>query len=451
MGNEMKDYERIILKKSFQNSEILSQVLIIVPDDFFKDELHDLFFKSMKFLFDGHQPVNMTSMIDVLKDSGNEDHIATFKSIVVANYQDEDDWKYHLNVLVTFYNRAKALRIAAKLQENAITWTTKQIHSYLESVKDEIVFSKKEVRHIKSIINEVQEEVVSDTIPYLVTGNEKFDRIVTLSVNNILLLAGGKGSAKSRFTLFIIDRVLKMNENVSVMWLNFEMSSVTMVQLLVARRTGFTTKQISRKGHKLEEDDIKAINKAIEDISDYDMEFCSKPMTIGEIFNEFKKFCSHRKDKRNILVIDNLGLILSNANKNQIDVDEYIAKKIVQLREETGALIIPIHHLTKEQGVRTNIKNAYAPKIEDIRGSTRIPDYAKQVILIHKPSNFKDLVTQEELKGTYTNKAGVTINRAKVIKDLIILDVAKNRDDSQEYIRFTSNLGHCRFKEWEAK
>ena len=451
MGNEMKNYEKIILKKSFQDNEILSQIIIIAPEDFFKDELHDLFFKSMKFLFDNHMPVNMTSMVDVLKESGNEDHITTFKSIVVANYQDEDDWKYHLNVLVTFYNRAKTLKIAAKLQENAITWTTKQIFSYLESVKDEIVFPKKEIRHITSVINEMKNDVVSDTIPYLVTGNDKFDRIVTLSINNILLLAGGKGSAKSRFTLFLIDRVLKMNDDASVMWLNFEMASITMAQLLVTRRTGLSTKQISRKGYKLSEEEIQAINKAIEDISSYDMEFCSKPMTIGEICNEFKKFCSRRKGRRNILVIDNLGLILSSANKNQIDVDEYIAKKIVQLREETEALIIPIHHLTKEQGVRTNIKNAYAPKIEDIRGSTRIPDYANQVILIHKPSNFKDLVAQEELKGTYTNKAGVTINRAKVIKDLIILDVAKNRDDNQEYIRFTSNLGHCRFKEWEAK
>ena len=123
MGNEMKNYEKIILKKSFQDNEILSQIIIIAPEDFFKDELHDLFFKSMKFLFDNHMPVNMTSMVDVLKDSGNEDHITTFKSIVVANYQDEDDWKYHLNVLVTFYNRAKTLKIAAKLQENAITWT----------------------------------------------------------------------------------------------------------------------------------------------------------------------------------------------------------------------------------------------------------------------------------------------------------------------------------------
>lgn len=445
-----KIYEKVIIKKCFVDKEVLSQVISFAPEDFFKNELHDLYFKSMQFIYKERLPVNMTSMRDVLTDSGNESHINSFKEIVTTTYPDEEDWKYHLNACITFYNRAKMLSIAQKIQENTIIWNNKQMHSYLESVKDDIVFPKKDLQHISMLVNRVQEEVTSDKLSYMETKYPKFDSLVTLVPETVLLIAGGKGSGKSRFTLSFIDRVLTYNDDVSVMWLNFEMSNVSMVQLMISRRSGLTTKQISRKGYNLSDEDMAGINKAIEEIEGMDIEFCSKPMSINEISSEFKKFCAKREGRRNILVIDNLGL-LTNGGRNQVEVDEYVAKRVVQIREETKGLIIPIHHLTKEQGSRSNMKMAYAPKIEDIRGSTRIPDYANQVLLIHKPSNFKDLMTQEQMKGTYTNQAGITIDRARVLQNLIIIDVAKNRDDSQEYIRFTSNLGLCRFKEWEAK
>jgi len=445
-----KTYEKVLIKKCFVDKDVLSQVISFAPEDFFKDELHDLFFKSMQFIYKERLPVNTTSMRDVLTDSGNKDHIEFFTEIVSSTYPDEKDWKYHLNACITFYNRAKMLSISHKIQENTIIWTNKQMHSYLESIQDDIVFPKKDLEHISMLVGKVQEDAVSEKLSYLESRYLKLDRVVTLSPETVLLIAGGKGSGKSRFTLSLIDRVLTYNEDVSVMWLNFEMSNISMVQLMISRRCGLTTKQISRKGYSLSAEDMIGVNKAIGEIEGMDIEFCSKPMSINEIASEFKKFCAKRENRRNILVIDNLGL-LTNGGKSQVEVDEYVAKRIVQIREETKGLIIPIHHLTKEQGTRGNMKMAYSPKIEDIRGSTRIPDYANQVLLIHKPSNFKDLMTQEQMKGTYTNQAGITIDRARVLKNLIIIDVAKNRDDSQEYIRFTSNLGLCRFQEWEAK
>lgn len=440
-------YEKVLIKQVFLDKDVLSQMMSFVPEDFFKDELHDLFFKTMSYLYKQRLPVNKTSVSDVLRESGNEEHIQTFEGIVDVIHPDEKDWKYHLNACITFYNRSKMFTIAKKIQENTITWTTKQMYSYLETVKDELVFPKKDLQHISTLINKIQEEVQTDAPSFIKTGYEHFDKIVTLVPETVLLIAGGKGSGKSRFALSLIDRALTLNSDVSVMWLNFEMSNVNMVQLMIGRRAGLTSKQIARKGYVLNDGEIDSINKAIEDISELDIEFCSKPMSINEIAVEFKKFCSKREDRKNILVIDNLGL-LTNGGKNQVEVDEYVAKRVVQIREDTKSLIIPIHHLTKEQGGRANLKNAYAPKIEDIRGSTRIPDYANQVLLVHKPSNFKDLMTQESMKGTYTNRLGVTIDRAKVLENLLIIDVAKNRDDAQEYIRFKSNLGLCRFKEW---
>jgi len=441
-------YERVLLKAAFSDLDARNQILQLAPEDFFSDELHDLFFKTIKFIHEGGLPVNKTSVSDVLKESGNDVHIDEFNELVSANYDDEKDWKYHLNAHITFYNRAKMFGIAQRITQNTIQWDIKQMYAYLDASKDELIFPKHQIKNMQSVISEVQSSVESDNLNSLKTGNEDFDKTVSLFMETVLLIAGGKGSGKSRFTLFLIDRVLSLNSGVSVMWLNFEMSNSNMVQLFVARRTGLTTKEISQKTRLLSKDEKQKVESALEEISHMDVEFCSNPMSIKEVKTEFKKFCSRRPGRKHILVIDNLGL-LTNGGKNQNDVDEYVAKQIVQIREDTKALIIPIHHLSKEHGTRSNLKNGYAPKIEDVRGSSRIPDYSNQVLLVHKPSNFKDLMIQEEMKGTYTSaKSGNTIDRAKTLEKLILLDVAKNRDDTQKVIRYESNLGLCRFREW---
>ena len=100
-----------------------------------------------------------------------------------------------------------------------------------------------------------------------------------------------------------------------------------------------------------------------------------------------------------IIVIDNLGLIATDSFFKGIEKDDYIAGKIKELSDTTGASMFLLHHLTKETARKFNIDEGYRPRKEHIKGSTRILDYVQQALLINLPRKYKDLVEEEKTKS----------------------------------------------------
>ena len=95
-----------------------------------------------------------------------------------------------------------------------------------------------------------------------------------------------------------------------------------------------------------------------------------------------------------------------------------------------------LHHLTKESESKWNKDSGYEPKLTHIRGSSRISDFANQVILLHRPDNYDDLIEQARMQG-----------KLDKIDGLFIVDIAANRDGEMNKISFDHNIKHCWFNE----
>ena len=149
---------------------------------------------------------------------------------------------------------------------------------------------------------------------------------------------------------------------------------------------------------------------------------------------------------RSILVIDNIGL-LKDKTKSQTETDDYIAKKIVEIKRKTKGLIFLVHHMTKKMEEEARIKDAYRPRLEFLRGSTRIQDYCNMVLLIHRPGEYEDIVKEEENKGNILTN-GTTYRRADIIRKIFIVDIALNRNGNKTIFRFLHRLDRSQFKEW---
>jgi replicative DNA helicase len=67
----------------------------------------------------------------------------------------------------------------------------------------------------------------------------------------------------------------------------------------------------------------------------------------------------------------------------------------VELRDKTNGIIILIHHLTKEVDSKWNKETGYEPKLAHIRGSKRLVDCPNQIILLHRPDFYSDLVAED--------------------------------------------------------
>ena len=78
--------------------------------------------------------------------------------------------------------------------------------------------------------------------------------------------------------------------------------------------------------------------------------------------------------------------VLSNAEKKaQKLTDDFIAKQLQIIKEETKGSIFCVHHFNKDSDNKDGLKTGFRPTDRDVRGSGRITDVMTQVLLLNKP------------------------------------------------------------------
>lgn len=93
--------------------------------------------------------------------------------------------------------------------------------------------------------------------------------------------------------------------------------------------------------------------------------------------------------------------------KDQIQFEDDVARSLVNLRDKTNGTIFLLHHLTKETDSKWNKDTGYEPKLSYIRGSKRLVDCPNQIILLHRPDFFEDLVSEAKQAGRLADIKGL--------------------------------------------
>lgn len=436
---ENKLYERNILKQAFINPKARS---LKISKTFFTDPIHQLIWNSYKYL---GLNLSKQTMGDVFKQSKNLAHYAIFIEIISANYEDEEMWEYQYKYLYEEYVRKELINLSIYINTN------------IEKPANEIIkYSKEKLENLQgdnsiniqegmgSVMLEIMQRKDGDIPSSIKSGYEMFDQIINLDFNRIVLIAAAKKIGKSKFIINLTINMLKNNPDIGIKFYSYELNYQEFIFEIIAMESGLTINQIRSKGYILLPEDMIKIEKVTKEIEKFDIEIETEPGTIDSIHDEFIKFSSIRK--HSILVIDNIGL-LKDKTKSQTETDDYIAKKIVEIKRKTKGLIFLVHHMTKKMEEEARIKDAYRPRLEFLRGSTRIQDYCNMVLLIHRPGEYEDIVKEEENKGNILTN-GTTYRRADIIRKIFIVDIALNRNGNKTIFRFLHRLDRSQFKEW---
>ena len=112
--------------------------------------------------------------------------------------------------------------------------------------------------------------------------------------------------------------------------------------------------------------------------------------------------------------------------------------------------------MTKEMEGRANFEEAYRPKLTHMKGSTRFADICTSSILINYIGSHKDLIKKNSQLPDILckNSDGTTkyYKRELLMKNLLIIEVAKNRDgemanDDISIIRYLVDFKTMKFTE----
>lgn len=447
------DYEEQLISILIQFNNTISYIsYFLKPHHFYKETnkiIYELILKQHAKGF----PFGTIELNTVSHDMGINDKIGGVTNLVriaqlVLNSSSTNIQYYAITILEKYILRSYIGLYNKGIKDSYDNLDPLDIAEYIQKEMTKLlseteILKMKELRKslettIDSIINIHQVKEENNIKLFYTTGLQMIDDIALIRPNNCMILAGKSGSGKTRFTISLIRNLLLKHKDISIKWYSFEDNISKLIKCILSPIIGLTDKQLSGINYTLSEEEIKSLKEYQKAFMDFDIEIVETSRSMSQIAIEYKSFVNERKDRMNILIIDNLMLLNQNSYVGgRLEVDDAITKELANLRmycdtNDIKSYIIAIHHFNDEAIKKENIKSAFRPTENHIKGSSRFRDAVTQVALLNCINNFPELIEEFPLEKA-------------VLEDLYILDIVKNRDGDKALIRFFGNPEYSEF------
>lgn len=392
-------YQQNLIKQAYKDKATLIHILETIDNEaIFTDKTCAMLWKLFTSVYREGFGVNHSTISDIIKFSGDISIQQEFDKIISSEYENESEWKYHMYVLCENYRKSLLSSMSDTIVESIDNSSSDEIIGEITPVFIDLQTSEIKTVSIIDACYKSYEEIddinEGRRVSFLKTGCPEFDSLVSISRGKFILISAGAKIGKTRYVIDLISKLITNNDNIFVQWDTFEMTPNELVKGFISRQTQMSTYKLDGKGGKMKDYEMEQIKNASNYISKYPIEFIGDHLTITSICAKFIKFCGLHKNATNILIIDNLAYIKMDI-KDQGQFEDNIAKSLVELRDKTNGIIILIHHLTKEVDSKWNKETGYEPKLAHIRGSKRLVDCPNQIILLHRPDFYSDLVAED--------------------------------------------------------
>ena len=381
--------EACVLGALLFDKEVIPQVLATLRPHYFYSERHRKLFSLIHDLFDANQPVDVITLSEALKKSGE------YESIGGVSYLTD-----LVNSVETSANIEEYMRIVREkaLLRSLITNGTQIVHDAFsadvdlnevldraeraifdisqDSLDNKVVFFKDTIKKcIETIDHAYQRQGV---ITGLSTGFAKFDEMTTgLHGSELIIVAGRPAMGKSAFATCVCENVA-VNEGRPVAIFSLEMSAENITQRMLCSHARVDAHNV-RRGYLAQSDWPKLITAA--------GKLGEAPLFIDDTpsISVFELRAKARRLKRQhnieLLVVDYLQLMQSGSRveSRQQEISE-ISRKLKGLARELNIPIIAISQLSRAVESRQGNR----PQLSDLRESGSIEQDADVVVLLFR-------------------------------------------------------------------
>ncbi|MBN2617236.1 MAG: hypothetical protein JXR64_02865 [Spirochaetales bacterium] len=405
------DFEEALLGILLDFPKAIDKIIHFMRAEVFYKDKHQSIYKTIIYLHKKNIPIDILTVSNEMNKRGILDNCGGSFYLVKltgTQYLDRNKTLYYSLVLLQNYLKRELIRIGLEISNDAYDKST-DVFILIDKIKAEIdtldgiinKINNKSKDAVKNALKGIKDRISGLVIAFIKTGDEKFDMTFSLEPRTISVIAGQKGHLKSKFVLYLAEKLDQNNPDMAFYWLSMEEPAEKIVRGKISYRTGISEKKLlSKTANKLSDDEMELVEKVSSEIEQQNVIYIDKKTSMTNITTGFKTFVKENPDKTHVLIVDNLGLITNDDFKGtSIEIDDHIAGRFVEIRDQTNAIIIIIHHLTKSHLSQFNLIDGYRPREEHVRGSARILDYADNVILGNKPGKFSDLVRDEIAKS----------------------------------------------------
>lgn len=369
---------------------------LLKPECFYKDS-HQRIFKAIHQLFIDDDPVDLLTVSEKLKGSGELEQIGGYYylSQLTSRVASAAHIEFHAKIIVQKYIQRQLIGVCTELQEMAYDEATDVADLMDKAQKSVFDIADGNIRKDTMEIAPVIEEAIRgieaagqrpDGISGIPSGYAALDEVTSgWQKSDLVIIAARPAMGKTAFVL-TMARNMAVTYQLPIAFFSLEMSSVQLVKRLIVSETSLGTEKI--KNGKLTEDEWIHLHSKIKSL-------ISAPIYVDDtpalsIF-ELRAKCRRLKQKHDIkaVIIDYLQLMTAGADMrgNREQEVSLISRQLKIIAKELDIPVIALSQLNRSLEARTG--DAKRPMLSDLRESGAIEQDADMVLFIHRPEIYK--------------------------------------------------------------
>lgn len=431
--------EEAVLGALMLDKEALTIVLDILQSDSFYTDAHQLIYKAMLRLFERSQPIDLLTVTEELKKTGDLEAVGgPYYLVELSNkVASAANIEYHARIIAQKHVQRELIRVSTKIIRDAFEDTT-DVFELLDDAEQGLFSIAQQnmsrgFESMSSLAAKAQKQMEElrtkeDGLTGVPTGFTDYDRLTSgLQRSDLIIIAARPGMGKTALTLSLARNAASTFKR-PVAFFSLEMSALQLAQRIIAMEAEISGMKM-RNG-QLEDYEWEQLNAALERISEVPIFIDDTP---GINVFELRAKCRRLKMQHDIdlIVIDYLQLMSGggdNQRGNREQEVSAISRALKGLAKELNVPVIALSQLSRAVETRGGTKR---PQLSDLRESGSIEQDADIVSFIYRPEYY-DILEDEE---------GMSL---KGIAEII---VAKHRHGALDTIRMRFDAEYARFSD----
>jgi replicative DNA helicase len=428
------ELEEAVLGALMLDKNAVAEVIdLLQPESFYYDS-HQKIFKAIHTLFHQTQPIDILTVTQQLRKSGDLELAggAYYITQLTNRVASAANIEYHSRIVLQKFIQRELIRISSDIIKDAYEETSDVLELLdraernLFSIAESNIRRKYEDMHslISKAIKEVEIASKQESgVTGVPSGFTELDRVTAgWQKSDLIIVAARPGMGKTAFTLSLAkNAAVKFNKPVA--FFSLEMSSIQLVNRMIAAETEISTEKL-RKG-ELADYEWQQLNMKVTPLTNAPIFIDDTPaLSVFELRAKCRRLAAEKKIS--LIIIDYLQLMTGggdNKNGNREQEISHISRSLKSIAKELSVPIIALSQLSR--AVESRAGQSKRPQLSDLRESGAIEQDADMVMFIYRPEYYGLTETEENLP---------TANLAEII-------VAKNRNGALKTVNLKF-IGH---------
>jgi replicative DNA helicase len=439
MPPQALELEQAVLGALMLEKDALTEVIeILQPESFYKDS-HNRIYNAIRTLFSESEPVDMLTVTNQLKKSGELELIGGpfYITELTQKVNSAANIEYHARVILEMAIKRELISIGSEVQKSAFDETTDALElldhagAQIFEVSDRNV--RKDYSNVKDLmvraIDEIhQKKEKGDGLTGVPSGFTELDRITSgWQKSDLIIIAARPGMGKTAFALSCL-RNAAIDHNIPTAIFSLEMSSIQLVNRLIAAEAELPNDKI-RNG-KIQEYEEEQLYEKTKKLAAAKIFIDDTPgLSILELRAKSRKL--KQQHDVGLIIVDYMQLMTADLSKKGGNREQEIASISRSLKTIAKELEIPVLALSQLSRAVETRGGDKRPQLSDLRESGSIEQDADIVSFIYRPEYYNINADEEgDLEG---------------LAELII---SKHRNGSTADVKLRFIGQYTKFVEW---